>query len=288
MTVNARPKVLSVILMAILNSLNAGSTQNVTDYKNLLPASAEIIDVAQYLSATQTAGLRVLTVDADGRVGCTKLRGSSRTGFEKVGYDVLGQALWESGKLSLHERIPANEVPIVETRLTNPNTGTKFHAVATVYLSKTPHNRHMSKVYLFAEKDDQVSLALTKEYSDSPKIILDDVNADGIPELAVEFVEDTGKAGDLDIWSISSNDRLRKIELPDDSEYLTDARTYFRYFEGHYHGPGNYAVIATASILKNAIPIEREIRCQWNERTKSYLIIGVTDISETRRKVRLP
>jgi len=285
---NANCKILQVILLAVMTGANVGSAQgsNAEEYKGLFPASTQIIDVAHYLNEIDTSGTQILTVDADDRVGLHAFRKSPR-GLVRVTYVVLGQAVWMSGELNLRGRIGPKEIPVFETRLTNQGTGTRFHVVVTVLLSPTPRNRHSSKVYVFSQRADEFWVALTKEYSDSPKIILDDVNGDGTPELVVEFFEDTGKAGDLDMWSLSRDDKLTKIPLPHDGEYLDEARTYFRHLEGPYHGPGNYAVVATASILRNAIPMEREIRSQWSEKTKSYRITEVTDISETRRKVPL-
>lgn len=162
----------------------------------------------------------------------------------------------------------------------------RFHAVVTLSLSKIPKSAEVAKVYLFSERDTKVSLVLTKEYDGFPRVLLDDVNLDGKPELVVEYVEDTGKAGDIDMWRISATDALSKIELPDDTEYLTASRTYFRRLEPPYYGPGVYGLIATASILKGGEPIERRIRFRWDEKTNSYQLTDVVDVSQTETKVR--
>lgn len=258
------------------------SAQTPTD---LFPRSTLIVDTASY-ALTDASGLTVLTTNQDGRVGITTFH-HSKDGFQKKKYVVLGDEVWRSGDLNLHELIAKKEVPIRATRLTNQPSGTRFHAVVTALLSKTPKNANMSKVYVFAENHGQVRTILVKEFYGSPDIILDDVNDDGQPELLVEWTDESGKEGDISMWSVSPTDALSEVTFPDDGKYLTNVRTYFRRVEEVYYGPGNYTLIAVASMLRDSEAFRREIRFRWSEETHTYQITGVVDIRQTSVDVPL-
>jgi hypothetical protein len=164
-----------------------------------------------------------------------------------------------------------------------------FHAVQTAALVRGEQRRTAGKkVYLFKEKQEKISTALVQEYDRIGAVFLDDVNDDGSPELAVEWTENAGKIGGLDIWSIAASDHLSSLKLPQAPEkYSLDFSTDFVRFQQRYTGPGKRSIVESVYVPGSGHPFTREILYKWDNRSGRYKIDRVQQLKETRENLSI-
>ncbi len=256
-------------------------------YKELFPRSTSIIDVVEYGSGEDASNVTALTLDKDDRVSVAWIVQNNNQNPRLLRTAEIGKAVWSSGAIDLRKSLPAREIPLSAQRITNAPTGTVFHAVQTAVLVKGEQRRTAGrKIYLFEQKEQKISTALVQEYDLVSTVFLDDVNDDGLPELAVEWIENAGKIGGLDLWSISTSDHLSSLKVPEaPKKYSVDFSTDFLRFEQRYGGPGNRSIIESVCVPGSGHPFTREILYKWDKRSARYKIARVQEIRETRKNL---
>lgn len=254
-------------------------------FPELFPKSTQVITIRNYGTPLENqSDHTALSVDSDGRVGVSWIK--TRGGKPAImSSEVVGEVATLSDLLK--HKIAKAEVPFRYTRLTDNKSGVRFHVVVAAFLSETPKRNASHKLYLFAERGASVALVLSKVYDQISTVLLDDLNGDKQPELAAGWVDDTGKVGDLDLWSISPEGQLARLEFPSDEKYLPGMRTYFRSLEEEYFGPGQYSIISRASLLNGGEPVERRVRFEWNPKAKQYRIVSVVEVKEIKTELPL-
>lgn len=257
-------------------------------YKELFPPSTSIVDVVEYGSGEDASNVTALTVDKDDRVSVAWILQSSEQNPKLLRTAEIGNAVWSSGAMDLRKSLPAREIPLSTQRITNVPTGTVFHAVLTAVLVRGEQRRTAGrKIYLFEDKEQKISTALVQEYDFVGTVFLDDINDDRLPELAVEWTENAGKIGGLDIWSISTSDHISPLKVPEaPKKYSLDFSTDFVRFEQRYAGRGNRSIIESVYVPASGHPFTREILYKWEKSSGRYKIARVQEIRETR--INLP
>jgi hypothetical protein len=258
---------------------------DITKYEHLFPPSTSIVDVAKYGSGEDGTNRTVLMVDKDDSVKVAWIVVNESSPAHVARTSEIGKAFWMSGSLDLRKKLPKNEIPVTAERITNAATGTVFHGVVTALLAKTHQLRAAGyKVYLFQENPHETVTIMAREYDRVQDIVLDDVNDDDLQEFAVEWTEDAGKIGGLDIWTISSSDQLSRLELPKPPEkYTVDFSTDFTRFEQRYLGPGNRTIQESVYVPGSGQPFTREILYKWDKASRRYKISRVQEIRESRK-----
>ena len=268
-------------------SLSPGS--DLAKYKPLFPPSTSIVDVVEYGAGDGASNRTALIIDRDGRVGVAWICESENAPPRLVRDSEIGKVVWNSGALDLARALPKNEIPLSAERITNPTTGTVFHAVLTVVLVKGENRRTAGyKVYLFQQTAQKILTALVRDYDLVRGVFLDDVNGDGMPELAVEWTENAKKIGGMDLWAISGSDHLSALMIPSPPrKYTLDFSTDFVSFQERYLGRGNRTIVESVCVPGSGHPVTREISYKWDNGSHRYRIARVQEIREIRQTLPL-
>jgi hypothetical protein len=200
---------------------------------------------------------------------------------QKVGQDLRGKA----GQIMPLEFVPRSDVPVQQEQLTCKIKDWKIVALLTIAPQIVDSRQTFdSRLTIVLFHGSRAKLLFQKRYPAVYRMVIADVNGDGMPELAVQWTDAAliSPAFSLDLWSIDSSGNLARIDLKNISSGMNlPLASHSTLVELGNYDVGDFSVYSEQKAAeKDGVVLKVRKQYLWNQKKAEYEFKSTIKIEE--------